>query len=58
MREEKRGKIRPAGTISREGMRGETKEIRVQYDTPYIRHLPAQLFLTETVGEALGERVI
>jgi predicted dehydrogenase len=37
---------------------GETKEIRVQYDTPYIRHLPTQLFLTETSGEALEERVI
>ncbi len=37
---------------------GETKEIRVQYDTPYIRHLPTQLFLTETLGEALEERVI
>jgi predicted dehydrogenase len=37
---------------------GETKEIRVQYDTPYIRHLPTQLFLTETVGETLEERVI
>ena len=37
---------------------GETKEIRVQYDTPYIRHLPTQLFLTETQGEVLEERVI
>ena len=37
---------------------GETKEIRVQYDTPYIRHLPTRLFLTETSGEALEERVI
>src|SRR6266566_714159 len=37
---------------------GETKEIRVQYDTPYIRHLPTQLFLTETQGEAFEERVI
>jgi predicted dehydrogenase len=37
---------------------GETKEIRVQYDTPYIRHLPTRLFLTETQGEAFEERVI
>ncbi len=37
---------------------GETKEIRVQYDTPYIRQLPTQLFLTETQGESFEERVI
>lgn len=37
---------------------GETKEIRVQYDTPYIRQLPTQLFLTETQGETFEERVI
>src|SRR6266852_6225708 len=37
---------------------GETKEIRVQYNTPYIRHLPTLLFLNETQGEAFEERVI
>ena len=37
---------------------GETKEIRVQYNTPYIRHLPTQLFISETQGEAFEERVI
>ena len=37
---------------------GETKEIRVQYNTPYIRHLPTQLFISETEGEAFEERVI
>jgi predicted dehydrogenase len=37
---------------------GEAKEIRVQYDTPYIRHLPTQLFINETQGEAFEERVI
>jgi predicted dehydrogenase len=37
---------------------GESKEIRVQYDTPYIRHLPTQLFIKETKGEAFEERVI
>src|SRR6266849_8045097 len=37
---------------------GETKEIRVQYNTPYIRHLPTLLFLNETHGEAYEERVI
>src|SRR6266496_38374 len=36
----------------------ETKEIRVQYDTPYIRQLPTRLFLTETQGEAFEEREI
>ena len=37
---------------------GETKEIRVQYNTPYIRHLPTQLFISETEGQAFEERVI
>jgi predicted dehydrogenase len=37
---------------------GETKDIRVQYNTPYIRHLPTLLFLNETHGEAFEERVI
>ena len=37
---------------------GETKEIRVQYNTPYIRHLPTLLFINETRGEAFEERVI
>jgi predicted dehydrogenase len=37
---------------------GESKEIRVQYDTPYIRHLPIQLFISETLGEAFEEQVI
>lgn len=37
---------------------GETREIRVQYDTPYIRQLPTRLFLTDTHGEAFEEREI
>ncbi len=37
---------------------GEAEEIRVQYDTPYIRHLPTRLFLAETRGEKFEERVI
>lgn len=37
---------------------GEEKEIQVQYDTPYIRHLPTQLFTRETRGEAFEERVV
>ncbi len=36
----------------------ETKEIRVQYDTPYIRQLPTRLFINETQGEAFEEREI
>lgn len=32
---------------------GETSSFRIEYDTPYIRHLPTRLFLEETVGEAL-----
>ncbi len=37
---------------------GETSEVRIQYDTPYIRQLPTRLFLTETHGEAFEEREI
>ena len=37
---------------------GETKEILLQYDTPYIRHLPTRLFVTETLGETFEEREI
>jgi predicted dehydrogenase len=29
----------------------EFKSVRVQYDTPYIRHLPTKLYISETVGE-------
>jgi predicted dehydrogenase len=37
---------------------GDSKEIRVQYDTPYIRQLPTQLYLNETQGESFEERVM
>jgi predicted dehydrogenase len=37
---------------------GETKEIRVQYDTPYIRQLPTRLFINETLGGVFEEREI
>jgi predicted dehydrogenase len=37
---------------------GEDKSIKVQYNTPYIRHLPTTLSISETVGEAYNERVI
>jgi predicted dehydrogenase len=36
---------------------GEEKSIRVQYDTPYIRHLPTTLIVNETVGEAYNETI-
>jgi predicted dehydrogenase len=36
----------------------EQKEIQVQYNTPYIRHLPTQLIIRETRGEAYEEQVI
>jgi predicted dehydrogenase len=31
---------------------GQTASMRVQYDTPYVRHFPTQLFLEETRGDA------
>ena len=36
---------------------GETRQIRVQYDTPYIRHLPTTLEIRETIGEEYRETV-
>jgi predicted dehydrogenase len=30
---------------------GESAMVRVQYDTPYVRHLPTTLHLEETVGD-------
>ncbi len=36
---------------------GATKSVRVQYDSPYIRHLPTTLVVHETVGDAYAERV-
>src|SRR5215216_3031212 len=36
---------------------GLTKSVRVQYDSPYIRHLPTTLVIDETVGDAYQERV-
>lgn len=30
---------------------GSNKSVRVQYDTPYIRHLPVKLEITESTGE-------
>lgn len=34
------------------------KSVRVQYDTPYIRHLPTKLHIHETVGETYTESVV
>ncbi len=36
---------------------GATKQFRVQYDTPYIRHLPTTLTMGETVGDAYVQTV-
>ncbi|MGI8483199.1 MAG: Gfo/Idh/MocA family protein, partial [Thermomicrobiales bacterium] len=37
---------------------GETSSIRIEYDTPYIRHLPTRLFVEETQGESFAQTVI
>ncbi|HLL49421.1 MAG TPA: hypothetical protein VK356_02030, partial [Thermomicrobiales bacterium] len=37
---------------------GVTKSIRVQYDSPYIRHLPTTLVISETIGDAYEQRVV
>ena len=37
---------------------GEAKSVRVQYDTPYIRHLPTTLHRSETQGDAYREDVL
>lgn len=36
---------------------GTHRSIRVQYDTPYIRHLPTTLVISETAGDAYRETV-
>ena len=36
---------------------GATKSVRVQYDTPYIPHLPTTLVTHETVGDAYHETI-
>jgi predicted dehydrogenase len=36
---------------------GVTRSLRVQYDTPYIRHLPTTLVVSETVGERFHQSV-
>jgi predicted dehydrogenase len=37
---------------------GETKSVRVEYDTPYIKSLPIKLIVNETVDGAFKETVI
>jgi predicted dehydrogenase len=37
---------------------GDTTEIRVQYDTPYIRHFPTTLVVRETDGDGYRESVL
>jgi predicted dehydrogenase len=36
---------------------GLTKSVRVQYDSPYIRHLPTTLVINETVGDSYQQHV-
>ena len=36
---------------------GITKSVRVQYDSPYIRHLPTTLVVDGSIGDAYQERV-
>jgi predicted dehydrogenase len=37
---------------------GDKAQLRVQYDTPYIRHLPTTLVVKETVGDGYREEVV
>lgn len=37
---------------------GVTKSLRVQYDSPYIRHLPTTLVINKTKGDAFEQRVV
>ena len=37
---------------------GQTTSLRVQYDSPYIRHLPTTLVVHETRGDAYEERTL
>jgi predicted dehydrogenase len=37
---------------------GQTKQLKVQYNTPYIRHLPTTLTISETANEEFKETVI
>jgi predicted dehydrogenase len=36
---------------------GQTKQLKIQYDTPYIQNLPITLHVAETIGEAYEESV-
>jgi predicted dehydrogenase len=37
---------------------GETSSLRIEYDTPYIRHLPTRLVIDETKGDVYSHRVV
>jgi predicted dehydrogenase len=37
---------------------GTSKSVRIQYDSPYIRHLPTTLVIHESTGQAFEERVV
>jgi predicted dehydrogenase len=36
---------------------GKSKQMKIQYDTPYIRHLPTTLQVAETIGDAYEQSV-
>jgi predicted dehydrogenase len=35
-----------------------TKTLKVQYDTPYIRHLPTNLHISETIDESFNQSIV
>jgi predicted dehydrogenase len=37
---------------------GENSSFRLQYDTPYVRHLPTTLVSTDTVGDSFAQTVV
>lgn len=36
----------------------DSKSLKVQYDSPYIRHLPTKLIINETIGDSYQENVL
>jgi predicted dehydrogenase len=37
---------------------GETSSLRIEYDTPYIRHLPTRLVIDQTEGDVYSQSVV
>ncbi len=54
-----RDRCRRAGPLRRphRGVRASSSMMRVQYDTPYVRHFPTVLITEETSGDALHRTV-